>query len=341
MSTLEGTRRARWSAWDVSVGDILEALVHNRRPVAPGHPRTLAGVLNLVGVASDHAESRDMAALIDEMGHHRPSRTVLVHLSSAAQGMNGTVVSDYVPLPGGSELVMELVEVEVPAGHADGLASVVAPLLRRDLPTALWVPHAPATDGPSGSLDPLVDRLITEAGSDPEGPAAGLRRLASRLAAGSPPTTDLAWAALTPWRQLLVHVLDAEALESVRSAGAEVSVFHGGDGPSARALLLAGWLGGFAGPAARVECLPDQGRHEPLTRVAVVGHATGRRLEVAAPAGRPGALVTVTEPGGEVRERMLPLPQADRARLLAGELELGRRDRVFEAALAAAVGGAS
>jgi hypothetical protein len=40
---------------------------------------------------------------------------------------------------------------------------------------------------------------------------------------------------------------------------------------------------------------------------------------------------------------MLPLPGVDRARLLAGELELQRRDRAFERALAtaaAAVAGA-
>lgn len=339
MSTLGVTgRRARWSAWDVTVDDIQTALVHNRRPAAGGHPRTLAGVLNLVGLASDHGESRDMAALIDEMGRHRPSRTVLVHLSGACQAMNGTVVSDYRPMPGGSEVVMELVELEIPADRAPGLPSVVGPLLRRDLPTVLWIPRGPEIDGPGVSLDPLVDRLVTEAGQDASGPADALRRLHQKIAAGGLAATDLAWGALTPWRQLLAHVIDADALVRIRESGAAVTVHHGGAAPSAEALLMAGWLRGRTGARAQVRCEPDpEGRRTPLTRVTAVGTASGRRLDVVAQPDRAGALVTVTEADGTARERMLPLPTPNRPRLLAGELELVRRDRVFEAALAAAV----
>ncbi len=333
-ATMSG-RRARWSAWDVSVDDIHEALAHNRRPAAGGHPRTLAGVLNLVGLAADHAESRDMAALIDEMGRHRPSRTVLVHLSDACAHMNGTVVSDYRTMPGGADLVMELVELEVPAGRGAGLASVVGPLLRRDLPTVLWIPRAPAADGPGVVLDPLVDRLITEADADADGPSLALRRLAAKIAAGRLPATDLAWGALTPWRQLIAHVIDADALARIQEGGATVTVHHGGAHPSAQALLLAGWITERGGAHTRVRFASDPGRHEALTGVTAVG-PTGRRLDVTAQADRPGALVSVAEPDGTVRERMLPLPCPDRARLLAGELELVRRDRAFEAALVAA-----
>jgi hypothetical protein len=53
--------------------------------------------------------------------------------------------------------------------------------------------------------------------------------------------------------------------------------------------------------------------------------------------GRPAAAVCVTEPDGGPRRRVLPLPQLDRTRLLAGELELQRRDRAFERALQGAV----
>lgn len=336
-SALLPGRRARWSAWDVTVDDIQTALAHNRRPVQAGHPRALAGVLNLVGLASDHAESRDMAWLIDEMGRHRPSRTVLVHLSDACDNMNGTVVSDYLPLPGGNELVMELVEVEVPATRAAGLASVVGPLLRRDLPTVLWIPRAPLLDGPGLALDPLVDRLVTESGKDAAGPAASLERLAAKVETGRLPTTDLAWAALTPWRQLLGHVIDAPALESIRELGARVTVLHGGSAAPPEALLLRGWLAGTMGARSEIHLEADPGRHEPLTGLTALGAARGRHLRITTPPGRPGALVRVTEPNGETRERMLPLPESERALLLVGELELMRRDPVFEAALCRAV----
>jgi hypothetical protein len=52
---------------------------------------------------------------------------------------------------------------------------------------------------------------------------------------------------------------------------------------------------------------------------------------------RAAAAVCVTEPDGAERRRVLPLPSPERARLLAGELELQRRDRAFERVLPAAV----
>jgi hypothetical protein len=64
---------------------------------------------------------------------------------------------------------------------------------------------------------------------------------------------------------------------------------------------------------------------------------TSRHLSVERLPGRDAATVTVTEPDGAVRRRTLPLPDHDRARLLAGELEIQRRDRAFERALARAV----
>ena len=67
-----------------------------------------------------------------------------------------------------------------------------------------------------------------------------------------------------------------------------------------------------------------------------VAGPTGRRLRVERLAGREAATVTVTEADGTVRDRTLPLPDPDRARLLAGELEIQRRDRAFERALARA-----
>ena len=44
----------------------------------------------------------------------------------------------------------------------------------------------------------------------------------------------------------------------------------------------------------------------------------------------------VTQTGHEGPDRALPLPVSDRGRLLAGELELQRRDHAFERALESA-----
>jgi hypothetical protein len=41
-------------------------------------------------------------------------------------------------------------------------------------------------------------------------------------------------------------------------------------------------------------------------------------------------------PDGTTHDRMMPMPERSRAQLLAGELELQRRDRPFERAVRAA-----
>jgi hypothetical protein len=79
----------------------------------------------------------------------------------------------------------------------------------------------------------------------------------------------------------------------------------------------------------------DDGDGPGVVAVTVEG-VHGRRLVIERAAGRDAASVAVTEPDGAERHRVLPLPRPDRARLLAGELDLQRRDRAFERALAGA-----
>ena len=74
-----------------------------------------------------------------------------------------------------------------------------------------------------------ADRLIAEAGHI-DG-ALGVRRLAEALSDRGPAVTDLAWAALTPWRQLLNQLTTREHLEHMRE-GATVTIRHSSDAPS-------------------------------------------------------------------------------------------------------------
>jgi hypothetical protein len=131
-------------------------------------------------------------------------------------------------------------------------------------------------------------------------------------------------------------MLEGEALAALRAEPARAGIHHGPGGLVPGALLLGGWLRDVAGAALALDLDErDDGDGPGVVAVEIEG-VHGRRLVVERAPGREAATVTVTEPDGGERTRVLPLPRPDRTRLLAGELELQRRDRAFERALAGA-----
>jgi hypothetical protein len=211
------------------------------------------------------------------------------------------------------------------------------PLLRADLPTFLWWPSAPEEAAELTALAALCDRLVTEGAA--LGDAGRAVALLSRWCdAGGIPPTDLAWAALTPWRQLVAHLVDPDALARLRAGGARLALRHPGPDPTLEALLMAGWLCDVLRADLDVELKAEvpAGRgpgEDPPGLLGLRLDGAGRDLRVTRMPGREVAEVVVHEPDAGTRRRALPLPVLGRAALLAGELELGRRDRLFERAL--------
>jgi glucose-6-phosphate dehydrogenase assembly protein OpcA len=324
-----------WDGLDVTVAEVVDRLAVQRRPPGGGAPYLLTGVLNLVAYAAGHEELAAMQDVIEELGDHQPSRTILVVEGSGSHGMDAAVSTSCRMGRDRAPMAIELVVLTVHGEAREGKASVCMPLLRSELPTVLWWPMPPDEDGSLAGLAALADRVVTEVERGPDA-AAAVRALADRLTEHGPAVTDLAWAAITPWRQLIVQVLDADALEALRSRAA-VAIVHSAPHSDAGALLMAGWLRDFLGPAAAIELRPAEVHGAGLHAVEIAG-PSGRHMRVERLPGRDAATVTVTEPDGTVRGRTLPLPDHGRARLLAGELEIQRRDRAFERALAKATG---
>jgi glucose-6-phosphate dehydrogenase assembly protein OpcA len=325
-----------WDGLGVSIAEVADRLAEQRRPPEGGVPYTLSGVLNLVAYAPRPEELDSMREVIEGLADRQASRTILIAEAGEGTGMDA-MVSTSCRLAGDSTtLALELVVLTVHGETRAGTASACTPLLRSELPTVLWWPLPPdaAAGGSLAGLLSVADRVVTEAGRG-EDAAAAVRALAAWIPGeDGPAVTDLAWAAITSWRQLIVQMLDRESLEALRRR-ADTSVVHAGAEPDAGALLLAGWLRDFIGAAGDVRLLPGGGPGSGVLAVEVAG-PTGRRLRVERLAGREAAAVTVTEADGTAHHRTLPLPDPDRARLLAGELEIQRRDRAFERALARA-----
>ncbi len=321
-----------WDGEDVSIAQVVNRLAAQRRRT-DGPPLTLAGVLNLIAHVPRADELGAMRAVIESLADHQPSRAVLLLECDDGAGIDATV-STGCRLSGGHVVVgVEVVTLELHGEGRAGDASAIQPLLRSDLPNVLWWPGAPedAGDGPLARLAPLADRIVTESGRHERGIDA-VRALAAWVPGAPGAVTDLAWAAITPWRQLIVQMLDAGDLAPEGAGPLRVTIAHPGPCPSAEALLLAGWLRDRAG--ARLEAaMEERPGATPLLGVTIELPAAGRCVAIERMPDRQAASVTVAGPGGEARPRAMPLPGMDRARLLAGELELQRRDAAFERAL--------
>jgi glucose-6-phosphate dehydrogenase assembly protein OpcA len=324
---------APWDGVGVSIAEVLDRLAEQRRPPDGGAPLNLAGILNLVAYVPGQDDVAPMTALVHGLAGHQPARAVLVVEPEGGEGIDATV-STSCRLSGGQVSVgVELVVLSLHGDRRGGDASAVQPLLRSDLPTVLWWPGAPddAPDGPLARLAPLAARIITESGCEADG-ARAVARLAAWVPGVAAAVTDLAWAAITPWRQMIVQMIDAAEIASPDAGPVRAAISHPEAGPTAEALLLAGWLRDLAGERLEVSLNPRAGAM-PVLGIDIAMPARDRRIAINRMQERQAAMVCVTEPGRDGRDRALALPAFDRGRLIAGELELQRRDHAFERAL--------
>jgi len=340
VSTVAAPPRAEWQAAGVTVDEVAQQLARQRRPEGGGTPFTLSGVMNLVAYAGHPSETAAMLRVIERLADHQPSRAVVLCGEPDGEGIDARVSTDCRVAGGSTGVALETVVLILHGDVREGAASAAVPLLRSDLPTILWWPWPPdaGADTPLPSLVAIADRVVTEAARGTDACAA-VRALAAWVPAARPAVTDLSWAAVTGWRQLIAQMLEGDALAALRGGPATATITHGAGGLVPDPLLLGGWMRDVVGPGLRAEVREgDDGDGPGVTAVTLEG-VHGRRLVIARAPGRDAASVSVSEPDGTERHRVLPLPRPDRTRLLAGELELQRRDRAFERALAGACAG--
>jgi glucose-6-phosphate dehydrogenase assembly protein OpcA len=323
-----------WTGARTSIDAVARQLARQRRPAGGGPPFTLAGVLNLVAHAPRAEEVGPMRELIERLADHQPSRAVLIAAGPEAAGIEASVSTSCRLADGHTGIAVELVVLTLHGETHAGAVSAATPLLRAELPTVLWWPGPPDRSETLARLAGLADRVVTEAARAADG-AAGVAALAAWRAASETPFSDLAWAGITQWRQLIAQVVDADALCALRAAPARAVLHHGGEAPDVGTLLLGGWIADAVGPGLSMELRPAPGP-AGVAGIELIGGVAGRHLVIGRLAERDAATVTVVEGDGSHRTRVLPLPCAGRATLLAGELEVQRHDAAFHRALSAA-----
>jgi glucose-6-phosphate dehydrogenase-like protein OpcA len=279
-----------WRGKDVRLAEVerhLAALRSENGDVP--HMRTSV----LTHVAWVPAEWREAAeGVLEGLGERHPSRTLILfpEPDSSRNSIDAEVAVETFTVPALERSVAtEIVRLWLHDGRTRAPASIVLPLVISDLPVFLrWRGQPEFFAGPFEQLTDVADRLVVDSTEWPDLPGAygSLTEFFDRIAA-----SDIAWARTDRWRLALAG----------RWPGiAEIQTLHV-EGPTAEALLLAGWL------RSRLE--RDVGlEHHPaddLTAVAVDGKPV--------------------EPAPDE-----PKSPSD---LLSDQLEIFGRDRVYEEAV--------
>ena len=165
------------------------------------------------------------------LAERHPSRTIiLVPIPGRRSGVEADATIRDFELPGGREVLSEVIELRLRGDAANHPASVVLPLLISDLPAFCRWRGRPDWQSPAlAEIVDVCDRLVVDSAEWSRVPSAydDLVRLFPRVA-----VSDIAWRRTLPWRGSL-----AARWPGIRSIE-RLTV----EGPHADAALLAGWL---------------------------------------------------------------------------------------------------
>jgi glucose-6-phosphate dehydrogenase assembly protein OpcA len=353
-----------WSGQAVDVQAIDAALAHLRQKAADAAPAegaalgTRTSVLTLVAYALDPAAAQRAGETIAALPEYHPSRSLVVlaqpsddeptidaHLSAhchIAPGLEGQVC-------------FEEVELIVMGRAARHLHSVVLPLLVSDLPVfSWWSGDLPGDLHLLSDVLDASDRFVADSThfSDAQ---SGLPCLAGLVEHTATAVSDLSWARLTSWRQVIAHAFDSPDLRPYLDDLTALDIEHD-TGSAAQALLLVGWLAarlgwqpeGEANHAYRLRSATgtvlatlrgqSSGDEEPgsLLAARLVASRGDGEATLSIRRSRPNLATVAAQTPKASLERTVQLAGAGDPEMLAQELEMTGRDRFYEEALAMA-----
>jgi hypothetical protein len=238
----EYPERMHWIGEGVTAEDINAELDRLHRAAGgPDRVLALARTLNLVVVPCADRREKGVEGVLDRLGSHTPSRTLVLREHGTRRLDAEVVMECQAPETAGRVgLCHDRVLLTMDEARLAHSASVLAPLLVPDLPTVLWLPEPRSTIPDPGLLDRAQVVLVDSS----TGTEAELRRLAE-LAADIP-VHDLAWGRLEYWRAAIAAAFDPPEHRRLLPAITTVRLRHEVRGLGA-GLLLAGWLAERAG----------------------------------------------------------------------------------------------
>jgi len=306
-----------------------------------------AGSINLVTYIDARDAAHAVGGIVRELSSAHPIRAVTAVEDDAApeDSVSAAIVKDAILGRGGRPTRSEEVFLYANPEAAECMASAVFGLLMGDLPVYLWW-RGPS---PYGSalfrlVAPFADKLIVDSMRFGDTGAAldTVRRMAEHRA-GHVAVADLNWKRIRPWRETIAACFDDPQTAALLASFDRCEINFsappaGGTPPSARADLLAGWIGHcVARLRARMRVAPVRSTDDGAGRIEGVSFTasdSGAGLELRRSTKPPGIDASASDAAGtNVRRWIFPAKTLDEAELLHACLDDPARDPVFEAAL--------
>ena len=305
-------------------------------------------VLNLVIFLEDVSDAALVSRLVDRVADAHPIRVIAIAFDTQA---DERVVRAWIKVEcgeavSGGRLVSEEIALTAHPNSAARLAAAVSAVLSPDLPVALWWRGgAPFLSRLFKGVVKLADCIVVDSIRFGDGAAAldTLRRL-SELRGGTIALADMNWKRTASWRSTLAACFDdpavAELLPDLDGCTIDFSLGKkdASAPPSARSLLLAGWLvSRWPKIAGRGDIKGKSNRS--ITPGAILGVAlrsSTARAAVSVVWESADSDITATasdRAGATFRKwRFMPDPEGE-AELLERCIDSVARDRLLEAAL--------
>jgi len=286
--------------------------------------------LTLVVVAAPGEDSMALGETLAALMPRHPSRAIVIRLEGSDAPSANVTAQCWMPFGQHRQICCEQIELRAAENGLDDLASILGPIAAPDLPLILWCRGKHALDAPSfAHLAAQATRVVVDTGAWPD-PKQAIRKLAE--VARTVPVGDLSWTRLTRWREMLAQVFENPQYASRIPEIRNIRVTCGGDQAPSQAYYMAAWTADAlrrsgakaefalvtdpdvqAGDLQTVE-LSDDGFNLTLTHLRETLIATVNSLS-----------------------RCIRLPAGTDHVLMNEELDIVRRDPVFERTLAAAV----
>lgn len=254
-------------------------------------------------LAADEEEEVDLGEFLAGLMHDHPSRAIVLRIRDGQEeSLESRVFAQcWMPLGKQQQLCCEQIEIHASEGSLRDVPRLVMGLMAPDLPVVL-VCRTPALFGLNDfkPLVPIAGRTIVDSRRSAN-PAVTLHQMQALRDAGYD-VRDLAWTALTGWRQRIASAFEPKEVLAKLNDVRLVRI----QGSAPKMWYLGAWLRRGFGKGVDVKFEPGQG----IDLVEIFGD--GIELEFARTS-------TCTE-----------LPDAD---LLHQELGFSARDRVFEEVL--------
>jgi glucose-6-phosphate dehydrogenase assembly protein OpcA len=234
--------RSRWRGEDVHIDDVVAELARLHRALQDGGRRqAVARTLNLIVAPASSGAAQTIGDALAGLGGHSPSRTLVLRRHGADRlDAEAVIECEVADAAGRVGVCHDRVTLTADGPRLDHAASLLAPLLLRDLPTVLWLPE-PDSPIPDPRLLDRAQQILVDSTVDD---GAALRRLEELTKSAR--VHDLAWGRLEFWRAATAAAFEPPERRAMLPRIARFDVCYEGEALSA-GLLLAGWVVARAG----------------------------------------------------------------------------------------------